>query len=122
MIFTSYFAKMQYIEKDMVPIAITAIVPQWYNGLVYTNLAPTVDILMEYKRTGDRDRYIERYNTEVLDRLDPLEVYSDLMYLSDSKPVCLVCYEKTDSFCHRHLVADWLTKNGYECKETYIGG
>ena len=27
------------------------------------------------------------------------------------------CYEKPSDFCHRHLVADWLNKNGVECKE-----
>ena len=29
----------------------------------------------------------------------------------------LVCYEKPSDFCHRHLVADWLNKNGYDCEE-----
>ena len=36
------------------------------------------------------------------------------------KDVALVCYEKPSDFCHRHLVADWLNKNGFECKE-FVG-
>lgn len=33
------------------------------------------------------------------------------------KEICLICYEKPSDFCHRHLVADWLNKNGVKCKE-----
>ena len=28
-----------------------------------------------------------------------------------------LCYEKPGDFCHRHLVADWLTKSGVNCIE-----
>lgn len=124
MIHTSYFAKEQHIKNaGMVPIAITAKVPEWYTGLVYDKLAPTMDILMEYKRTGDRDRYIERYKTEVLDNLNAVDgIVMELFALSRGNPICLMCYEKPDSFCHRHLVAEWLTENGIECKETFVGG
>ena len=31
--------------------------------------------------------------------------------------IALICYEKPTDFCHRHLVADWLNKNGIECEE-----
>lgn len=33
------------------------------------------------------------------------------------KKICLICFEKPTDFCHRHLVADWLTKNGFQCEE-----
>jgi uncharacterized protein (DUF488 family) len=29
----------------------------------------------------------------------------------------LLCYEKSGDFCHRHLVAEWLRRYGYEVKE-----
>lgn len=31
--------------------------------------------------------------------------------------IVLLCYEKPTDFCHRHLVAQWLIENGFECKE-----
>jgi len=121
--YTSYFAKgPQLINADLVPIAITATVPEWFKGLTYQKLAPSYDILMEYKKTGDRDRYTHRFMYEILYKLKPDEVYNELMELTGGKHFCLVCYEKPDSFCHRHLVADWLSINGYPCKETYVGG
>lgn len=35
----------------------------------------------------------------------------------DGKDICLICYEKPNDFCHRHLVADWFRENGYEAVE-----
>lgn len=121
--FTSYFAKLAHLyTTDVVPVAITAKIPEWYNGLVYQKLAPSYDILMEYKNTANRDVYIQRFKNEILAKLDPKIVFNELMTLTNGRPFCLVCYEKPDSFCHRHLVAEWLTENGYPCKETYVGG
>ncbi len=121
--FTSYFAKLPYLcGSDIVPVAITDKIPEWYAGLTYQKLAPSYDILMEYKITGNRDVYIQRFKNELLSKLNPKTVFNELMILTNGRPFCLVCYEKPDSFCHRHLVADWLTENGYECKETYLGG
>ena len=31
--------------------------------------------------------------------------------------IVLICYEKPDDFCHRHLVANWFNENGVNCKE-----
>ena len=46
--------------------------------------------------------YIREYYRQVLSKLDPYEVYSDL----DGK--AMLCYENADQFCHRHIVAAWL--------------
>ena len=34
-----------------------------------------------------------------------------------SEKNCLLCYEESEEFCHRHLVAKWLRDFGYEVKE-----
>lgn len=41
----------------------------------------------------------------------------DPFYASSDWHIALVCYEKPTDFCHRHLVAEWLCKNGFECHE-----
>jgi hypothetical protein len=33
-----------------------------------------------------------------------------------------MCYEKPGSFCHRHLVAEWLRENGFDCREYWQCG
>lgn len=124
MIYTSYFAKLKSLPDNIVPISICAKAPDWYKGLQYKKLAPKYDFFMKWKETHDNEYYIRCFNEQVLNKLDILNVIRDLIDLAPGdmtgKTICLVCYEKPGDFCHRHLVADWLNKNGFECKE-WIG-
>lgn len=108
MISTSYFAKLKRLSADTIPIAICAKAPPWYQGIVYKKLAPSYDILMEYKQTLNKERYILRFRNEILAKLDQEMVVQELVQLSCGKNIALICYEKPSDFCHRHLVADWL--------------
>lgn len=45
--------------------------------------------------------YIEEYYKQVLSKLDPEMVYRKLDHCT------LLCYEDSDEFCHRHVVAAW---------------
>lgn len=121
MIYTTYFAKLKSLPKDIIPISICGKAPAGYNGPSYRAVAPKYDFFMQWKATGDNDYYIKCFNEQVLSQLNPARVVAEL-YHTIGKPPCscdiaLVCYEKPTDFCHRHLVADWLTEHGYECKE-----
>lgn len=120
MVYTSYFAKLNKLPRDIIPISICGKAPTWYDGLQYKKLAPKYDFFMKWKETHDNDYYIEHFQTEVLDELNIDKVIDELGYLmsyDQSKDICLLCYEKPTDFCHRHLVADWLNKNGIMCEE-----
>lgn len=122
MIYTSYFAKLKSLPDNVIPISICGKAPDWYKGLQYKKLAPKYDFFMEWKKNHDNDYYIKCFNEQVLDKLDILTVIRDLIDLTISaeqinKDICLICYEKPLDFCHRHLVAEWLRKNGFECEE-----
>ena len=126
MIYTSYFAKLKSLPDNIIPISICAKVPSWYEGLQYKKLAPKYDFFMKWKENHDNDYYIKCFNEQVLNELNVLTVIKDLIDLIPqdlisehglNKTICLVCYEKPSDFCHRHLVADWLNKNGFTCKE-----
>lgn len=126
MIYTSYFAKLKALPNNIIPISICAKVPSWYEGLQYKKLAPKYDFFMKWKENHDNDYYIKCFNEQVLNKLNVLTVIKDLIDLIPqdlisehglNKTICLVCYEKPSDFCHRHLVADWLNKNGFTCKE-----
>ncbi|MBO5435343.1 DUF488 domain-containing protein [bacterium] len=119
-IYTSYFAKMKKLGDDIVPIAICAKVPTGINCQNYKKLAPSFDILMQYKSNPDKDLYTQRYRSEILGKLDVETVISDLTNLSGGKDIALLCYEKTGDFCHRHLVADWLWEAGYTVAELVL--
>ena len=124
MIYTSYFGKLSSLPKDIIPISICAKPPEWYNGLQYKKLAPTYDILMKYRKDGDKEAYTKSFKSRVLGKfVNASEAVFDLGKLADkdnnyySFDICLLCYEKPSDFCHRHLVAEWLRQHGYECKE-----
>ena len=55
--------------------------------------------------------YFNYYKYETLDKLDPHKVAAEL----DEK--VLLCYEKSEDFCHRHIIAAWLQHYGYTVKE-----
>lgn len=118
MIYTSYFAKLKQLEKNnIIPISICGKAPDWYKKLHYKKLAPKYDFFMKWKETHDNDYYIKHFQLEVLNGLSAEKVYEELNRLSHNQSFALICYEKPSDFCHRHLVSEWLNKNGYICEE-----
>lgn len=117
MIYTTYFAKLKSLPKDIVPISICGKAPIWYSGIQYKKLAPKYDFFMQWKENHDNDYYISCFNNQVLSELNPVQVINDLIVMAAGRDIALVCYEKPEDFCHRHLVADWLRKYGYNIKE-----
>lgn len=120
MIYTSYFAKLNRLPPNVIPISICGKAPVWYQGIQYKKLAPKYEFFMEWKKNHDNDYYISCFNDQVLAKLDPDNVAAELYGLSGMKDVALICYEKPGDFCHRHLVASWLSKEGREVKELQI--
>ena len=117
MLYTSYFSNIKKLPKDIIPISIAAKAPSWYNGYEYKVLAPSFSIFKEYKETLNEEQYVSRYSYEILRKLNPHYIARDLLKLSNNKSFALICYEKPDKFCHRHLVSFWLTFNGWACDE-----
>jgi len=132
MIYTTYFAKLKKLPKNVIPISICAKAPSWYSGAEYKQLAPTYELLMRWKETHDKDYYTKCFTSEILGRKDVANVIRELQTLLPlevieviNSPICfsknyhivLVCYEKSSDFCHRHLVSEWLKEKGIECSE-----
>ena len=113
MIYTSYFANIHNLPfKDC--IAICHWKPGYFKGPHYRLVAPTEQMVLEYKAGKQdqeaKDKYIKAYQ-KVLDSLDPEIVGKTL------QNKILLCYERPGDFCHRHLLAEWLTKHGFPCQE-----
>jgi hypothetical protein len=107
---TSYYSKSANHPNA---VSIAAKAPDWYKGRQYKKLAPRYWFFKKYKEDGDKEFYTEQYYKEVLSVLDPKQVYKDL-----GENAVLLCWEKSGDFCHRHLVAEWLSKElGIEIKE-----
>ncbi len=113
MIYTSYFANMRYLD-DLTKskcVSISLFSPKGYKGKQFNPLIPTINILTEYKKDNDTEKYERSYKKEVLSRLDPIETAKYL----DGK--ILICFETPEKFCHRHIVSQWFRDNGIDCFE-----
>lgn len=108
MVYTTYFAKIKTLPKNIQPISIALWPPRGWVGVSYPKLAPTKSILLQYKQNPSQKIYAERYRKEVLDKLDPQEVVRELKELAGGQDVALVCFERSGQFCHRNLVRTWL--------------
>lgn len=124
MLYTSYFAKSVALkESGIVQVAISRSTPDFFNGLSYTRLAPSWDILKKYKADGNWDEYVDIYTRDILDKLNPRIVYDEIVNMvvevtcRREQDIALLCWEKSN--CHRHLVSAWFNKNGILCKEWF---
>ena len=120
-IYTTYFAKVNKLPKYIQPISICGRAINGWSNPQFKKLAPSWSIYKELKyEGGSKERYTDRYKSEILAKLDAKVVLSELLALREDgrEDIALVCYEKPGDFCHRHLIAEWLMDNiGIEVKE-----
>ena len=111
--YTGYYAQLKkYLADGLYPVSIAGKCPDWYHGAEYKKLAPKWEFFSEWKNgshKGDNKYYIKNFKELVLDKLDPAQVIKELEEITgvSKDKIILLCYEKPDDFCHRHLVADW---------------
>ena len=107
---TSYFSKS---GKNPKSISIAGSSPKGFIGKKYAPLTPTWEMVRKYKLTGDEKTYREKYFKLIMERgLTPMKIYNDL-----GEGAIMLCWEKSGSFCHRHLIAEWMEKSGIKVTE-----
>ena len=114
--YTVYFGKMKSYPKDKEYRYVSiARFNKFWSGEEYKKLTPPASII----KIEDKELYTKLYYEQVLNNLNPQEVYNEL-----GDNAVLLCYEKYadieqgKTFCHRHMVAKWLEeKLGVEVKE-----
>ena len=108
---TSYFGNPKLkLFKDETLVSISMRPPKFIldrNIRIYKPLCPSWNLVSNYKEKRiSEEEYIKRYYTEHLIKLNPQQVFEDI-----GKDSIILCYEKSGDFCHRQLVAKWLSKN-----------
>lgn len=80
-----------------------------FEGKNYLDLAPKAEFWRTWRnnigKISEEENtkfYIHEYYNQVLKNLDPYKILKDL------DNCIMLCYEKENEFCHRHLVAFWL--------------
>lgn len=123
MIYTSYFANIKKI--DGICYAVSGLVPSFYNDLMvsnsniykrYIDFAPKKYWWQQWKIGKlNNDQFVKLYQETVLNQIDINNVLKQ--FNQHNKDIFLLCYQKPNDFCHRHLICQWLNKNNIECKQ-----
>ena len=72
-------------------------------------LAPTSEILKQYRSGGDWDVYEDKYNRMLVER-DVAQVIDSSLFAGGA---VLLCSEPTAEKCHRRLAAEFLRENAF---------
>jgi uncharacterized protein YeaO (DUF488 family) len=104
------------------PVSIARSEPAWFRNSnqfrAFKKLAPSWRLIQNSKQGEiSWQDYQAGYYREVLELLDPEQVLQEL-HQAFGPELTLLCWEKKHSFCHRRLVAKWLSdKCGVEVPE-----
>lgn len=108
MVYTSSYDEINFKNYETYSISGDRGKMKNYDGKCYPDLAPKLSFWKIWhsnigiiKEEENNKFYIEKYYKQVLSKLDPEEVYKKL----DNS--ILLCYESSDKFCHRFIVAAW---------------
>lgn len=108
-LFTGYFGKH---KNHPLAYVITARVPTWVSHALrcrhLKELAPSEGILHRFKYAGMTEA---EYAREYMKQLESCGRTAQQIVDSLPEGAVLLCYERSGSFCHRHLAAKWLMKN-----------
>lgn len=114
-IYTSYFGNSKKLHEAGIKIICVAIGrPRFIKAPQMLNVCPT-----RYMVSGpcSKEEYLRLYD-QILAKQDAHQVVKQIEMLSGGSDVALCCYEKPGDFCHRHILAKWITDNtGIEVKE-----
>lgn len=113
MIYTSTY---RYKGPDRIDITIKG------NHIVGKYLAPTWQMVMDWKKTGDEKTYTKLYYDLLISRYvnDPkaAEVINNMVRLfggEKDRGITLVCFCPPKTFCHRYLLIKFLQHNWNIC-------
>jgi hypothetical protein len=110
---TSYFGN-RVATADTQAVSIARWPPRWWGSRRrYIALAPSADLLKRAKSGLSWPEYVAEYQRDVLSKLDPAKVSTDL-----GSDAVLLCWEAPGEDCHRRLIAVWLEEhNGTKVPE-----
>lgn len=115
-IYTSYFAKVNKLkELGVIPINVSLYPPKGWKGIEVKKLMPLPFML---SKKLSHEEYTKVYRKDILNRVNVTELIQLIHEKFGDKDIAFICYESPEKFCHRHLIADWITEQtGIEVTE-----
>lgn len=115
---------MNQIPENCIKLIITRFPPKWLdiskypNAYIVKELSPSQELLLKYKENNDWDWYLENFYKEMEYNQDMKRMLHKLrITLQSGKDVCLICYEKDYTKCHRSLIGHYFEEEGTKWRE-----
>lgn len=106
-VYTSYFGAARKFPKDkFIKTAVCYLVPRGIG--IWNSVVPPAELVFGLKR-GEitKEYYEDQYYKMLLDRKE--QIANNIPYLKNGeRDVVLLCYEKPNDWCHRHILARFL--------------
>ena len=110
MIYTGYYGlahKYSGMGLKLISISVSEPPLMYIDGKI-PSLCPDKQILFDYKN-GNIDEI--EYTSKYLDQLDRIGIREILRFIHKfGDDFVLLCWERPDKFCHRHILADYINK------------
>ena len=127
-LYTSYYGNLKKIPSDFFLVSASGGLTEELKMAVDSwdiDLAPTKSIFNDYKKDGDWEKYVTRFKSDVLPKIDWLEKLVEWeekanklnKYLDN---IVVFCYEVPTDHCHRHLLAEHF-ENEFKCEVKEFG-
>ena len=116
MIYTSYYKNVADVGPAYTLIQVSNSKPKWFPWGVW----PLPEVYPDFENVKalkdgvmSEDRFSQLYREKLakLDRTVILNKINEIVSLGDDRDAMLLCWENSDKFCHRHILAEWLGNN-----------
>lgn len=111
-IFTSYYASKNLDKNKHLLVKVSNSAPNGFQvDTTFKEAIPDWNTTVKPYKDGTIDEmtYTSRYRKQLDAKLFNIILSLDtLIKQAKEKDIVLLCYEKPDSFCHRHILAKWL--------------
>ena len=103
---TNYTKASRLSNKHYLKVSISLFRPKEFHGMQINSFAPTKELLADYKNGLSEQEYETRYR-EQIDKLSDIYAFFKIMAKqAKGRDILLLCYEKKNAFCHRHILSD----------------
>lgn len=113
-LWTSYYGNLNNVPNNFFIVSASGWIPDEilaHVDIQDKGLAPSKSIFFDYKEDRDWEKYVKRFKEERLvkiDWLEKLEQWEEKANVigKNLDNIVILCYEKPDTFCHRHILAE----------------
>ena len=111
-IFTSYYGSKTLDRNRHFLVQVSNSAPKGFEPDVkWEEVVPDWDTLVKPSKDGEITEftYRTRYNTQLQSSAFSIVLaFESIAKQAAGKDIVLLCYEKPDDFCHRHVLAEWI--------------